>query len=177
MDINEVEAKHRAYLWSVNGVVAVGIGYDEFTERPTIDVYVWRRLPEHDAVPKLLEGYDLRVRDLSELRAPAPDEAGATATSPKPSSPALERLIPPLLRWIETGPRRELRTIVIIPRAFVSIGQAVEELKAKGVKVDGSSGGVITAAVTAASLEKIVDLPWIVAVREARIPERRGSDR
>jgi hypothetical protein len=82
MDVNEAEAKHRAYLWSLNGVVAVGIGYDEFSERPTIDVYVRHRLPEHSGVAKTLEGY-----------------------------------------------------------------------------------------------KEIVDLPWIVAIREARVPDRQGSDR
>lgn len=176
MDVNEAEAKHRAYLWSLNGVVAVGIGYDEFSERPTIDVYIKGRVPEHSGVAKTLEGYEVRVRDVGELRAPAPDEA-PMANPPKPSSAALERLTPPLLKWVETGSQLELRTIVIIPRAFASIGRAVEALKSKGIEVESSGGGVITAAVTRASLKGIVDLPWIVAVREARIPDRRGSDR
>lgn len=173
MDVNAAEAKHRAYLWSLQGVVAVGIGQDEFSECATIDVYVRRRLPEHNAVPKTLEGFEVRVRDVAELRAPAPDEA-PTARPPKPSSAALERLTPPLLRWIETGSQLELRTVVIIPRASVSIGQGVEALQSRGVMVEGRGGGVITAVVTPASLKGIVDLPWIVAILEARVPDRRG---
>jgi hypothetical protein len=176
MDVNEAEAKHRTYLWSLNGVVAVGIGYGEFFERPTIDVYVRRRLPEHNAVVKSLEGYEVRVRDVMELRAPALDEATG-ANQPQPSSAALEQLTPPLLKWVEAGSQLELRRIVIIPRAFASIDQAIEALKANGVKVEGSGGGVITAAVTPATLMAIVDLPWIVAVREARIPDRPSRDR
>lgn len=176
MDVNEAEAKHRAYLWSVLGVVAVGIGQDEFSEHPTIDLYVRRRLSEHNAVAKTLEGYEVRVRDVAELRAPTPDDA-PPGNPPKSSNAALERLTPPLLRWVETGSQLELRTIVIIPRSSVSIGQAVEALKSKGIKIEGSGGGVITAAVTPASLKGIVDLPWIVAVREARIPDRHDNDR
>jgi len=72
MDVKAAIAKHDAYLRTFPRVNGVGEGKGA-KGRPAIVVLVELRVPEHEKLPKKLEGFDVLVQDVGHLEAQEKD--------------------------------------------------------------------------------------------------------